>query len=529
MTKPANTLSSPFLSAHSATSHLLQGEWRWPLLSFIAACGLLLLSLLASDVLGKWLGGIALLTFIGSAWLVKPRLRPQLSYQPPAITSRDTLTKLGNRQSFNTYTQRLSEENPTLHKTAMLLIDIDHFMVINDNYGHQIGDKLLVTVSQRVSRLLEKIEPSGCRLFRLSGDEFVVVCPHATSKQSVHQLAQQICDTTQQPIEIGNNHLLVSASIGIAWSDSTALTASQLLRAANTAVRQVKHAGKNQFAFFDDVYPISVLELIEIENRLRKASAKGEIIPWYQPIVDMKSGKVIALEALARWPDSADSDFTPPQNWLRYVNPNLLTDISQLALLQAQVDALRLGAMGIDDLQININITESMLFREEFREILQEICRNDHHAKRPQIAVELTETIFVDRAFDTIKGYLQRIHEAGSKIYLDDFGTGFASLNHLRDLPVDALKIDKEFIIHLDEPANLAIVQAMINLANDLGKTLVCEGLEDEARRDTLLRMGARYGQGYYYAPASSLDDLLPMLEAGRSALNLQTGTTAAQ
>lgn len=420
----------------------------------------------------------------------------------------DSLTGLANRRHLQERMQTLSLHHQV---PAMLFLDLDNFKLINDNFGHLVGDQVLSTVARRLQQ-----EVGGqAILARLGGDEFTVMLPHISNLQGVVELAERIHLALSAPMVIQERSLLLSASMGIAYTQSG--QHQDLLRNANTALHHAKAQGKARYAFFDPQMDEQARERFELEHALRQAIQEGKVVPHYQPILSLQSGAVVAVEALARWQQS-DGSYLPPSRFIPIAEETglivplgvvlLRTACTQMAGWRYQHPHLRL--------HINVNVSERQFRQPDFVAMVQATLQ-ETGLPAGALALELTESILL-RDTEGCMDKLQELDALGVRLALDDFGTGYSSLSYLSRLPVHALKVDKSFVSALTSSdsrvsaQNEEIVRAILALAQALELEVTAEGIEQPAQLACLKALGADYGQGYLFAhpiPAEALTRFL--------------------
>ena len=409
----------------------------------------------------------------------------------------DPLTGLANRRYLQEQMESLARQRHQL--PAVLFLDLDNFKLINDNFGHLAGDQVLITVAQR---LQQEVGEPGI-LARLGGDEFTVVLPHIAHPCDATALAERLSRALSAPMMIEERPLLLSASIGIAYTQAG--QKQDLLRNANTALHHAKNQGRARYAFFDAEMDAKARERFELEHTLRQAICEGEIVPHFQPILCLETGMVVAVEALARWQTGPDT-FLPPSRFIPIAEETGLIVPLGAALLRAaclqmaqwrtQFPALRL--------HINVNVSERQFRQPDFVEQVQAALK-ETGLPATALTLELTESILLSDT-EGCMAKLQELDVLGILLALDDFGTGYSSLSYLSRLPVHALKIDRSFVSALisSDPRivvqNEEIVRAILALARALKLTVTAEGIEKKTQLTCLQALGADYGQGYYFA-----------------------------
>jgi diguanylate cyclase (GGDEF)-like protein len=415
----------------------------------------------------------------------------------------DSLTALPNRTHLQ---QRLQgawfEYCQRQRELVVMFIDLDRFKMVNDSFGHHFGDLLLMQSAQRLRSCLRESD----LLARLGGDEFAVLAPEATLEAAV-DIAERILAAFDLPFLINGHEIFSSCSIGIVGADSQFhQEPADLLRDADTAMYRVKNAGRDSYAVFNQELRREVSDQVEREGALRNAlKREDELVPYFQPIVDVGSGKLLALEALIRWhqPDGrviAPGQFLPALEGLRLIGRLDLYMLSRVA----EILALPAHAHWPP---VHVNCSSYSITRPEFaEEVLALLAR--HNVAASRICLELTEGALVAEP-ELARRTMQQLADNGMSVVLDDFGAGFSSLSYVHQYQFQGLKIDKSFILELTRSSrSRAIVRAIVRMAESLGLSVVAEGVEDAATLALLQEMGAGQAQGYYFARPLALEDL---------------------
>ena len=426
----------------------------------------------------------------------------------------DALTGLPNRYLLDQQlAQRVAEAQRFGRGFAVMFVDLDNFKTINDSYGHEVGDELLKCVTGRIQGCLRAYD----MLARFGGDEFVVLLVNMTEPDDVERIAEKIIDALSPRLRIADRELFVSASIGISLFPGDADSPGELLRKADAAMYTSKEAGRNCHRFYSDSMNATLARHHQIETLLRQALDSGEQLRLvYQPQVDLASGEISSCEALLRWLSPLGE--ISPAEFIPVAKQSAL-----MKSLQAWVidEALRQRAAwhkrGIDTLRVDINIAGGKpLMRDVFERIdrgLKQYGLDYRH-----IGIELTEHALIE-ASDSLIAALTHLRERGGMVSLDDFGTGFSSLSHLKTLPVDVLKIDRTFI--RDLPAgqmDSAIVKAVIAMGKSMGRRVVAEGVETQAQCDYVRQAGCDLAQGFLFHPPLEAEQAFELLSGGRIA-----------
>ncbi|MCA1983371.1 putative bifunctional diguanylate cyclase/phosphodiesterase [Nocardioides nematodiphilus] len=405
----------------------------------------------------------------------------------------DPLTHLPNRRLFEDrldHALARAERLPTRH--ALLMIDLDRFKLVNDSYGHPVGDSLLIKVAAQLRRTLRREDTCA----RIGGDEFAILLEDITDVAYAVDVAQRILATLAEGSTVDGHEVFVSASIGIATTDQ-ASTRDALIAAADTAAYLAKEGGKGQHQVFTPETAANPRARLELERALRRALENGELEVYYQPLVDTVTREAIGAEALVRW-NSPDGLVEPARFIPLAEETGLIVPLGAWVLEEAcrQAHEWTLARPELPPIEIGVNLSAHQLSRATFVEEVDAVLRRT--GLRPeQLCLEITETVIMRDTKASI-ATLQRLKELGVQLAIDDFGTGYSSLSYLKQFPVDVVKIDRAFLAGLGESAvDTEIVTAVIRLTAACGMTAVAEGVETEENRLLLEEMGCPMIQGY--------------------------------
>ncbi|WP_453968295.1 putative bifunctional diguanylate cyclase/phosphodiesterase [Amorphus sp. MBR-141] len=409
----------------------------------------------------------------------------------------DEITGLPNRRLlFEELHRRIVGARMHGSRFALFFLDVDRFKSVNDTYGHGSGDELLRAIGER---LVLTLRPHDF-VARLGGDEYAVVINSSPEKNIERHVAQRILFSLARPFTIDGGRLDMTASIGIAYFPDDAENAELLMRSADTAMYRAKASGRNTFATFDK-------SMEEIGGQLRDSLAKGHFRPYYQPVIDLKTHKVVGLEALARW-DHPTKGVLGPDTFVAVAeDAGLIDDLFILILKRLASDAMRWDPA----LRIAVNISPYQ-FRDEklSKRIIACLSKTDFPADR--LDVELTESALIIDV-DTTRQVIGDLKEKGVRISLDDFGTGYSSLRYLRELPFDKIKIDRSFVQRMDtDPGSRKIIESIISLSHALGYVTVAEGVETKTQAKWLNDINCDLAQGYLFSrplPPEEIDAFL--------------------
>ncbi len=416
----------------------------------------------------------------------------------------DGLTNLPNRALMQ---DRLEHAINVAHRggsdVGILFLDIDRFKTINDTLGHSIGDQLLQQVADRLTATVRKADTVA----RFGGDEFVVISEQLSGRDAANALADKILAALREPFQVNTVELFVTASIGIAVFPEDGTEIDQLIGRADIAMYQVKENGRNSYQVYSQQVAERVIHRTNMENDLRHALERDELLPHYQPIVDLKTGQTVSVEALMRW--------RHPERGL--VNPGEFIPILEEAgmILPATRWMLRAACQQCrainQDAQLDISIAVNFSARCFHEEGIADFVCNTLEAtglEPRHLIIEITESSLFQEPV-RVRSVLEELQAAGIRIALDDFGTGQSSLSHLREFPIDIVKIDRDFVKDVPGDGNdCELVAAVIAMAHNLNKLVVAEGVESQAQLDFLSRHLCDAVQGYLFSRPLSGDEI---------------------
>ncbi|WP_372873077.1 EAL domain-containing protein [Shewanella sp.] len=422
----------------------------------------------------------------------------------------DALTDLPNRKLLS---ERLEHEikmaQRESRKLAVMVLDLDRFKFINDTQGHESGDLLLKAVSERLQKVLGTTD----FLARIGGDEFVIVLPRLAQEQTIEQQAKHILIALGKPFTIKGFALEVSASLGVGIYPQDGPDVETLLGNAETALYGAKDDGRGRFKYFTPEMNQAMVARLAMEQALKRAVSREEFLLHYQPVIDIRSGKVTALEALIRWQDP-DKGLIAPAHFIPVAEEmGLMSTIGEWVLDRALGDLAKLHAMG-HSLSMAVNVSacqcdsKGSCIEEQLRSTLS------RHGVAPRhLHVEITESMLMDNT-NHCQETLNHIRDLGCAIYLDDFGTGYSSLSYLKKFPISVIKIDKSFVEQLpDCESDANLIRAIVHMGKSLGMRLVAEGIETEEQLAFLQMLGSDYGQGYHISRPLPFDELTRWIE----------------
>jgi len=418
----------------------------------------------------------------------------------------DTLTGLLSRDRFvEELAASLALSVSGSARPSMAYVDLDDFKAINDTLGHETGDLLLVEVARRITAAMGADQPVA----RFGGDEFAVLVVH-----DVEKAADQLLEALRAPFVLEGQEIRLEVSIGVTTADNLSCSPGEMLREADIAMYAAKSAGGGR-ARYRTTMSAAVAQRLTLRARLMQGLADAEVEPWFQPVVDLSSGRLVGFEALARWCRPGHSPL-PPDEWLPWAEESGLIVTVDRAVLHAAIAQLATWRRRFDHdrLELAINMSGRSL---QSPGIEQEVLDVLHVNKVPadRLVLEVTEGVLIDD--DRIGVRLQRLRAAGVRIALDDFGTGWSSLSNLRRLPVDQLKLDRSFTAELGRGrTSEAVPAAIIQLSHALSLGVVAEGVETQEQRKQLIRLGFDHAQGYLFGPAERGRDLDELVSGRR-------------
>ena len=438
---------------------------------------------------------------VATAYLLNARARDEARaagdrFQHSAL--HDPLTSLPNRRLLQERIEQAAQRAQRSHTTAAVLFaDLDRFKVVNDTYGHQVGDELLVAVARRLGGLVR----SGDTLARVSGDEFVFLCEDLRDEASAERLATRINGVFGEPFLLSGcgASITISASVGIAYAGPGADVSDQLVVEADMAMYQVKRRGGAGHQIIDMREALRTMDLNRLERDLAVALAADELEVVYQPIMRNPDGAVAGVEALLRWTHPRRGPIPPPTIIRVAEQCGLIADIGAWVLERSCRDHARwLADHPAPDLDLAVNVSAQQLVDPDFHDRVSDILLRTNMDPM-SLVLEVTESIFIADDGEA-RHALVALDALGIRLALDDFGTGYSSLSYLCRLPIHVVKIDRSFISDLGRPATKAIVSAITGLAHELDLEVVAEGIETQEQAHQVNALGCEYAQGFLFA-----------------------------
>lgn len=410
------------------------------------------------------------------------------------LSTTDMLTGIDNRFQFNRVIKaQLAYARRYQIKLALLFLDVDHFKEINDHLGHQTGDLLLQEIAQRLKMCIRSYD----FLARLGGDEFAIILNKIESPQDADTVAQKILDKLQPAYKLNNNNVHISCSIGVVCYPASGITPDILIQHADIAMYYAKELGRNNFQHYTAELQSKQKHRFSLESALRVAVENNELYMCYQPIYKLNPFKLVGMEALMRW-NSPLLGLVLPDTFIPIAEDiGIITLMGEWALRDVCKQAARWYDEGYQEFKIAINISLRQLLHTDFVQVVKDVLR-ETQVKPDLLEFELTEsTIMI--ASPTVENIIKNISKMNIGLSLDDFGTGYSSLSHLKRIPINALKIDKSFVLDVNkDPNDALIVKAIVALGKTLKLNLIAEGIENDAQLQFLKANHCEYGQGFY-------------------------------
>lgn len=419
----------------------------------------------------------------------------------------DSLTKLPNRTYFNKELQSILEEaRENNFVTALFFIDIDKFKEINDTYGHDIGDKMLLTVGKRVLNSIREDD----FIARIGGDEFVLIAKNIKNEDNIKKLALHLQKKIKEPMELESHIFHVTLSIGIAVFPYHGSSSKDLLKNADIAMYEVKKSTRDGFKIYDSAMSKKIAMHMSIQNEIKKALQEDEFTFRYQPVIDMMTGSVIGAEALVRWEHPVKGVLEPEEFLEFIISADLDQEFECRVLSKVLKDLNHIDkALPNNGLQISINISKNQLssltFCPDFLSTLQRYAINPS-----RIELEIVETEVIRGNIEIFKKNIAKLSSVGFGMAFDNFGTGYSSLSYLRDIKVDKLKIDRSFIENMMKNKNdLNIIKSIISIARLFELKVQAGGVQTKKQYLKLKDIGCDFSQGFYHSAALDADDFI--------------------
>lgn len=458
------------------------------------------------------------LTIVGTAQDISERKRSEREIHRLAYY--DSLTGLPNRVLFkDRVTHAIAHAHRYRYHLALLFLDLDRFKIINDTLGHNIGDLLLKHVADRLMESVRHSDSIGRtadadqthELARLGGDEFTVLLTNLRDVQDASKVARRILEALARPFSVGGHEIFVTVSIGIAIFPADGDSVDVLLKNSDTAMYHAKEQGRNNFQFYSNAMNAEANERLLLEGEVRHATEREEFVVYYQPQVDLRSGRIVGAEALLRWQHPQRGLLTPADFLQAASDTGMIRTIDEWVLRTTCRQNRLWHQRGLAVPSVSINVSNSLFHGTTLVKAIEDALGETGLAP-DRLELELTESVAM-RNVDTSITVLQQLKTMGVQLAIDDFGTGYSSLSYLQRLPVNRVKIDQSFIRELlSRVQPVPIVRAIIAMAHSLQLEVLAEGVEDERQRSILVAEGCDQAQGYLFGrpmPPAEFEKLL--------------------
>ncbi|WP_375511881.1 EAL domain-containing protein [uncultured Nostoc sp.] len=439
--------------------------------------------------------------------------RQELQSQLLDIALHDSLTGLPNRVLFirrlKNALNRAKEESS--YQFALLFLDCDRFKVINDSLGHLVGDELLIAIAYRLQTCLIPIHT----LARLGGDEFGILLENITDINMAIQVAEQILQQLSLAFKLSRYEVFMNASIGISWGNKDYDRPEYLLRDADTAMYRAKAQGKAKYHVFNPAMHQEAIQLLELENDLRRAVERQEFLVYYQPIISLATGRISGFEALVRWQHPIRGLVSPIEFIPVAEETGLINAINTWVLHSAchQLSIWQHYPVTPEPLTMSVNLSARLFLQPNLIEQIDRIIY-ENKINPADLELEITESVIMENT-NAIEIILEQLKQRQIKLIMDDFGTGYSSLSYLHSFPFNALKIDKSFVKRMQEnKENMGLVPAMIGIANSMGMSAIAEGVETQEQLAQLRSLNCNFAQGYLFSKPIEQQLVIKLLAA---------------
>jgi diguanylate cyclase (GGDEF)-like protein len=430
------------------------------------------------------------------------------------------LTGLPNRVLFkDRVTHAIAHARRYEYHLALLFLDLDRFKIINDTLGHNIGDQLLKHVADRLSESIRHSDSIGRsvendqphQLARLGGDEFTVLLTNLRDVQDASKVARRILGMLARPFSVGGHEIFVTVSVGIAIFPADGDSVDVLLKNSDTAMYHAKEQGRNNLQYYSNAMNAEANERLMLEGEVRHATEREEFVVYYQPQIDLRSGRIVGAEALVRWQHPQRGLLGPGEFLQAASDTGMIRAIDEWVLRTACRQSRAWQQRGLGVPSISINVSNSLFHGTTLLKAVEDTLADTGLAPN-RLELELTESIAM-RNVDTSISVLQQLKTIGLQLAIDDFGTGYSSLSYLQRLPVNRVKIDQSFVRELlSRVQPVPIIRAIIAMAHSLQLEVLAEGVEHDTQRIILLAEGCDKAQGYLFGrpmPAAEFETLL--------------------
>ncbi|MFH7027742.1 MAG: EAL domain-containing protein [Heteroscytonema crispum UTEX LB 1556] len=439
--------------------------------------------------------------------------RQQLQSKLLEIALHDSLTGLPNRVLFIRRLEKALNraKQESNYQFSVLFLDCDRFKVVNDSLGHLVGDELLISIAHRLQASLSPFDT----LARLGGDEFGILLESITDISMAIKVANRILQQLSVAFKLSRYEVFMNASIGINWGHKNYEKPEYLLRDADTAMYRAKALGRARYHVFDPTMHQQAIQLLQIENDLRRAVKRQEFLVYYQPIISLTTGRIAGFEALVRWQHPIRG-LVPPIEFIPVAEETGLIAYIDTWVLQTACHQLRIWQKtnaASANLTISVNLSARVFSQTNLIAKIDQILQ-ETQLQPASLELEITESVIMENT-DVVTKILQQLRKRGIKLIMDDFGTGYSSLSYLHSLPLNALKIDQSFVKRMQEnQENMGLVPAMIGIANSMGMNAIAEGVETKEQLAQLKHLNCDYAQGYLFSKPIKQELVLDLLAA---------------
>lgn len=435
-------------------------------------------------------------------------LRKESEARMAYLAHHDPLTGLANRTLLEErFTQSLALAQRQRHVVALMFIDLDRFKVINDTLGHDVGDQLLILVAMRLTESVR----DGDTVSRLGGDEFILLLHNVDGEGAAAQIAKKINDLLSEPFSLNGDEIFITASVGVSLYPNDGLDRQELLKFADIAMYRAKAQGGGNCQFYRPEFNARTLERLTMENRLRRAIERDELVLYYQPTVDIKTGCILSAEALIRW-QSPDYGFVSPGDFIPLAQESgLIVQVGEWVLNRACSQIVEWRSRGVHTVPVSVNMSARQFMQRGLDKIVAQALQVSG-LEGQALYLEITEQMVMDNVEANIET-MYLLKALGVKLAIDDFGTGYSSLSYLKRFPLDILKIDQSFVRDIaSDSSDRAIASIIINIAQELGMGVIAEGVETQEQLQTLREEGCDIYQGFYFSKPVPADDFIQLL-----------------
>jgi diguanylate cyclase (GGDEF)-like protein/PAS domain S-box-containing protein len=423
----------------------------------------------------------------------------------------DTLTDLANRRLFNDrLEQAVKHAVRTGEPAALMYLDLDNFKRVNDTLGHEAGDELLRAVAERVRACVRDEDTVG----RPGGDEFTILLNQVRGARGAGRVARKILASLDAPIRVGSHELRVTTSIGITLAPDDGRDPQTLMKNADLAMYRAKERGRDTHQFFSDDMNTRAMERLVLENELRVALRSDQFALYYQPKVQLDTGRVVGLEALVRW-HHPERGLLPPDTFIQVAEESgLIVGLGEWSLREACRQLSILHELDGEPVHVAVNLSARQFADPGLRKLVNRALTESSLAPR-WLELEITETMLMEDIEEAILT-LDALQDLGVALAIDDFGTGYSSLNYLKRLPIDHVKVDRSFVSDIPRNADdMAITAAVIAMAHQLNLSVVAEGVETREQMAFLCEHRCEFGQGYLFGPPLPFERVKDLIRSG--------------